>query len=192
MGKYEVVKTQDGYTVDLGDGTSIFVSQHEIDNSIEKPASKFKWKNALQNVRTKLQIPKPIRALMFLRTEEERLNYLRSMPSRSVESLTTAIAYVLLKGDILERVVGTGIAIPHTVSTYIKEIDSKAKQYGELTVKNVKKAIQTTKNIVGATTVVLFGIALLTNPAILTFLLPTLLLADVLWLFVNFSDKKHN
>ncbi|MFX3643389.1 MAG: hypothetical protein ACE3L7_32855 [Candidatus Pristimantibacillus sp.] len=192
MGQYEVVKTEDGYTVDLGDGTSISVSQHEIDNSIEKPVSKFNWKSALQNARTKLQIPKPIRALMFLRTEEERLNYLKSMPSRSVESLTTAIAYVLLKGDILERVVGTGIAIPQTVSTYIKEIDSKAKQYGELTVKNVKKAIQTTKNIVGATAVVLFGIALLTNPAVLTFLLPTLLAADVLWLFINFSDKKHN
>lgn len=192
MGNYEVTKTQDGYTVDLGDGTTISVSQHKIDNSIEKPASIVKWKSALKNVGSKLQIPKPFRALMFLRTEEERLHYLNSMPSRSVEAQTTAIAYVLLKGDILERVVATGIVIPQTVSNYIKEVESKAKQYGEMTVENVKKAIQTTKNMIGATAVVLFGIVLLTNPAILTFLLPTLFAADVMWLFVNFSEKKNN
>lgn len=192
MENYKVVKTQNGYSVTLQDGTTIIVTQDEINNDINKPISRLNWKETLQNVRKKLQLPKPIRALMFLKTDQERLNYLKSMPSRSVESITTAMAYVLLKGDILEKVVGTGITIPQKVLVFLKEIEVKAKHNGELTVNSVKQAIHTTKNFLGATAIIIFGITLLTNPAVLVFLLPPLLAADVLYLFINPSIKNED
>ncbi|PQP80246.1 hypothetical protein C0Q44_27925 [Paenibacillus sp. PCH8] len=191
MSEYKVVKTDDGYTVDLGDGNLVTVSKDELIGNIDSPAPKFQWKNTLQSVKSKFQLPKPVRALLFLRTEEERMNYLRSMPSRSVESLTTAIAYVILKGNVLEKAVEMGIAIPEKVQLFINEIDAKVRKSGELTVAGVKSAVQTTKNIIGAAAVVLFGIVLLTNPAIMVVLLPLFLAADVIGLFKDFSDKKE-
>ncbi|MGP3788243.1 hypothetical protein [Paenibacillus sp. 1A_MP2] len=119
------------------------------------------------------------------------MNYLRSMPTRSVESLTTAIAYVILKGNVLEKAVEMGIAIPEKVQLFINEIDAKVKKSGELTVAGVKAAVQTTKNIIGAAAVVLFGIVLLTNPVIMVVLLPLFLAADVIGLFKDFSENKE-
>ncbi|KGP77417.1 MULTISPECIES: hypothetical protein [Paenibacillus] len=191
MSEYTVVKTEDGYTVDLGDGNLITVSKDELNDSIDSPAPKFQWKNALQSVKSKFQFPKPVRALLFLKTEEERMNYLRSMPTRSVESLTTAITYVILKGNVVEKAVEMGITIPEKVQLFINEIDAKVKKSGELTVTGVKAAVQTTKNIIGAAAVVLFGIALLTNPAIMVVLLPLFLATDVIGLFKDFSDNKE-
>ncbi|MGV2967170.1 hypothetical protein [Paenibacillus sp. AGC30] len=167
------------------------VSKDELIDSIDSPAPKFQWKNALQSVKAKFQFPKPVRALLFLKTEEERMNYLRSMPTRSVESLTTAIAYVILKGNVLEKAVEMGIAIPEKVQLFINEIDVKVRKSGELTVAGVKAAVQTTKNIIGAAAVVLFGIVLLTNPALMVVLLPLFLATDVIGLFKDFSDKKE-
>ncbi|MBD1294318.1 hypothetical protein IDX03_29890, partial [Pseudomonas aeruginosa] len=78
--------------------------------------------------------------------------------------------------------------MPEKVQLFINEIDAKVKK--ELTVAGVKAAIQTTKNINGAAAVVLFGIMLLTNPAIMVVLRPLFLAADVIGLFKDFSANK--
>ncbi|MGP3788242.1 hypothetical protein [Paenibacillus sp. 1A_MP2] len=70
MSEYTVVKTEDGYTVDLGDGNLITVSKDELIDSIDSPAPKFQWKNALQSVKAKFQFPKPVRALLFLKQKK--------------------------------------------------------------------------------------------------------------------------
>ncbi|MDN8593078.1 hypothetical protein Q0V21_30585 [Paenibacillus sp. 11B] len=41
MSEYTVVKTEDRYTVDLGDGNLITVSKDELIDCIDSPAPKF-------------------------------------------------------------------------------------------------------------------------------------------------------
>lgn len=188
---YSLIKNEDGYTVVFDDGKKITISKAELENSIDRPIPKLNWKQKVSSATDRFQLPKPFRALLFLRTEEEKRTYISSLPEHSVESLTTMIAYVILKGNILEKAIQIGVAVPEKLASFFIEIDDKVKKTGEITVNSVKTAVETTKNIVSGTIVILFGIVLFTNPVLLAIILPLFLAADVISLFQDTPETEE-
>lgn len=188
---YKVNKNDDGFLVDLGDGIQIFVDKSEIEETIEAPntSRSFKWREILRSTKKSFKLPKPIRDLLFLRSDTDRRNYLESLPRNSFNKLVAAVTYVILKGNVLERALSLGISVPENISNYIKDIEDKVKIKGEITAKNVETAIKGIGSIVSATATILFAIVLFTNPILASILLPLFLTMDVVNLFSGKEDS---
>lgn len=161
-------------------------------STLENAKSKVKsWTDFLMDPSSKQKLPMPIYKLLSLKTEEAHLQYLKSLPKASVETLATAVAFVMLKANLLERAMRLGITVPEKVSFWIQTIETKVKETGELTVKNVQMVVKGLTDTATAILAISFAIFLLMNPFLWPVLLPLFLIADVIYLFDAWTEEKE-
>lgn len=151
------------------------------------------WKNVVQAPRrwNPLSMPMPIYALYILKTDEDRYCYLRSLPVGSLNQLTTAMVYVLLKGGVLEKAIQLGIAVPEAVSGFLGRVELQVRQTGEVTIQNVQRAVQAAQDTAVAMLVIGFTIAVILHPLLAALIAPFLLSADLFSFFYETNEKPN-
>ncbi|MFB5678772.1 hypothetical protein [Paenibacillus terreus] len=189
-----VERVDGGFRVIHEDGTAVFVSDNELlpDNGLDSSKPKF----SLRDLKSKVVswkkdsiVPKPIRAMLFLKSDEDRRNYIKSMPQYSVNAMVTWFTYIILKGQILEKCVELGITIPADVASFIKNVETEVKKTGSMTIQKVSQAVEGVVDFTVAVAMISFGVLLILNPALLPIVLAVGVAVDVALLFSNSKSK---
>lgn len=177
-----VEKTETGYCIVDDNGKKLFVSYDELygkdpDLNQKRP----KW-----NLMSRL--PESVKALLFLKNEEDRIKYLKNQPQHSINALAGWFTFVILKGNILEKCVKMGISVPETLLKFFSRVEEEIKRTGKLTLESVNKVVETLIDGTIAIAVITFGVIILMNPILLPVILALLTVGD----FRGIFKKKKN
>ncbi|MGY3386779.1 hypothetical protein ACVWZB_004733 [Paenibacillus polymyxa] len=197
--KDEAIKRVDGgFQIVLPDGSVQFIGENElyVDDVSSTNKSKFRLRDIKQKVvslKVDILLPQPVRAILFLKTEEDRRNYIKSLPQYSVNAMVSWFTYVILKGQILEKCIDLGITIPADVSAFFKRIESEVQNAGKLTKEVVSKAVGATVTFGISVAVISFGILIIMNPALLPVIITVTSVAEfAYWFSKTWSASDYN